>query len=172
MNSHVFCFGKKQHVEFATLGLGWSPSIFCTFVERSGHLKKIRHHATTGFLTHSDLTLLITHHFIEFTGLTISTHSYRRPHLEGQNRHPATKIGSTLELRPNRNSLVSRSPVLPAHSRLEGRILEAADQILYLGLVLPEVNPTLLLVAKLGAEDNIARMRNLLHESNRHWECY
>lgn len=162
-----FFLGKKQSVEFATLRLGWSSSIFCTFA-KPDQPKKIRHHATTGFLTHSVLNLLIiTHHFIEFTGLTISAHSYRRPHLQGQNRLPATKIGSTLELRPNRNSLVSRRPVLPAHRRLEGRILEAADQILYLGLVLPEVKPTLL-VAKLQAEDNIARMRNLSHESNRH----
>lgn len=56
----------------------------------------------------------------------------------------------------------------PAHSLQEGRILEAADQILSLELVLLEVNLTLLLAVKLGAEDNIARMRNLLHESNRH----
>lgn len=48
---------------------------------KPGYLKKIRHHATAGFLTHFVLNLLITHHFIEFTGLTISHHSYRRPHL-------------------------------------------------------------------------------------------
>ena len=56
----------------------------------------------------------------------------------------------------------------PAHSLLEGRILEAADQILCLELALLEVDLTLLLGVKLGAEDNIARMRNFLHESNRH----
>lgn len=108
----------------------------------------------TGFLTHFVLSLLITLSFHRIhRALTISNYSYRRPQLQGQNRHPATKIGPTLELRPVRNPLVSRRPVRPAHSLLEGR----------------NVNLKLLLVEKLGAEDNIARMRNLSHESNRHW---
>lgn len=162
-----FFLGKKSIIcRVCTLGLKWSS--FISYNWEPDQLKKVRQHASTGFLTQTVVTLLITHHFIEFTSLTITTPSYHRPRLQGPNRHPATKIGSILDLRPNRNSLVPRLLVLPPHALLEWRILEAADQILFLELVLPEVKLTFLLFVKLGAEDNIARMRNLSHESNRH----
>lgn len=149
-----------------------SSSLICSFAEPD-HLNRVRHLATTGFLKEAVLLpLLITLHFNESTSLATSTHSYHSPNPQEPNRHPAMKIESTLDLRPIRNSFVPGRPVRPAHILLEGRILEAADQILCLELVLLEVNLALLLGVKLGAEDNIARMRNLSHESNRHWECY
>lgn len=162
-----FFLGKKSIIcRVCALGLKWSS--FISYNWEPDHLKKFRQHASTEFLTQAVVTLLITHHSIEFTSLIISTQSYHRPHLQGPNRHPATIIGSILDLRPNRNSLVPRLLVLPPHALLGWRILEAADQILFLGLVLPEVKLTFLLFVKLGTEDNIARMRNLSHESNRH----